>query len=83
MLYDIGLRIACTYASPAVGGRHVLYLTPADLPGRQRAITSLLEITPSPDERIARSDFFNNTLVEAVFRASHAEIVFRLRSRRR
>lgn len=81
MLYDIGLRIAYTYASSAVGSRHVLYMTPADLPGRQRAITSLLEITPSPDERIARADFFNNTLVEAVFRASHAEIVFRLRSR--
>ena len=81
MLYDVGLRIAYTYASPAVGSRHVLYMTPADLPGRQRAITSLLEITPLPDERIARSDFFNNTLVEAVFRAPHAEIVFRLRSR--
>lgn len=81
MLYDVGLRIAYTYASPAAGSRHVLYMTPADLPGRQRAITSLLEITPQPDERIARTDFFNNTLVEAVFRGSHAEISFRLRSR--
>jgi transglutaminase-like putative cysteine protease len=73
MLYDIGLRI--TY------GRHILYMTPADLPGRQRAITSFLEITPAPDERIARQDFFNNTLVEAVFRAPHAQIAFRLRAR--
>jgi transglutaminase-like putative cysteine protease len=81
MFYDIGLRITCSYQAPAAGGRHILYMTPADLPGRQRAITSFLEITPSPDERIARSDFFNNTLVEAVFRAPHAEIMFRLRSR--
>jgi len=81
MLYDIGLRITYSYASPAAGGRHVLYLTPADVPGRQRAITSLLEIKPTPDERFARKDFFGNTLVEAAFREPHAKISFKLRSR--
>lgn len=81
MLYDIGLRITYSYASPAAGGRHVLYLTPADVPGRQRAITSLLEVKPTPDERFARKDFFGNTLVEAAFREPHAEISFKLRSR--
>ena len=81
MLYDVGLRISYSYASPAAGGRHVLYMTPAEAPGRQRTITSLLEIKPAPDERFARTDFFGNTLVEAAFRAPHAEIVFRLRSR--
>ena len=81
MRYDVGLRITYSYATPAAGGRHVLYMTPADLPGRQRAITSFLEITPPPDERFARTDFFGNTIVEAAFRAPHAEIVFRLRSR--
>lgn len=80
MLYDIGLRIKYTYDAPVAGGRHVLYLTPADLPG-QRPITSLLEVTPRPDERGARTDFFGNTLVEVAFTASHAEIEFRLRSR--
>lgn len=81
MLYDVGLRITYSYASPAAGGRHVLYLTPADVPGRQRTITSLLEIKPAPDERFARKDFFGNTLVEAAFREPHTEILFRLRSR--
>lgn len=81
MLYDVGLRISYSYASPAAGGRHVLYMTPAEAPGRQRTITSLLEIKPAPDERFARTDFFGNTLVEAAFRAPHAKIVFRLRSR--
>lgn len=81
MLYDIGLRITYTYANPAAGGRHVLYLTPADVPGRQRAITSLLEVKPTPDERFARKDFFGNTLVEAAFREPHGEISFKLRSR--
>ena len=81
MLYDISLRITCSYQAPAAGGRHVLYLTPADIQGRQRAITSLLDIDPPPDERIMRTDFFGNTLLEAVFRAPHAEIDFRLRAR--
>ena len=80
MLYDIGLRIQYTYQAPVAGGRHILYMTPAALPG-QRPITSLLEVTPRPDERGARTDFFGNTLVEVAFTASHAEIEFRLRSR--
>lgn len=80
MLYDIGLRIRYEYQAPVAGGRHILYMTPADLP-EQRAITSLIEITPPPDERSARTDFFGNTLVEVAFRAPHAEIEFRVRSR--
>lgn len=80
MLYDIGLRISYAYQTPAAGGRHVLCMTPADLPG-QRAITSLLDMTPAPDERIARTDFFGNTVVEVAFRAPHDEIEFRLRAR--
>lgn len=80
MLYDIGLRIRYDYQTPAAGGRHVLCMTPADL-ADQRPITSLLDITPTPDERIARTDFFGNTVVEVAFRAPHAEIEFRLRSR--
>ena len=53
MLYDIGLRIRYDYQTPAAGGRHVLCMTPADL-ADQRPITSLLDITPAPDERIAK-----------------------------
>jgi transglutaminase-like putative cysteine protease len=80
MLYDIGLRIHYDYGAPAAGGRHVLYMTPAGLDG-QRAITSLLEITPEPDERAARTDFYGNTVVEVAFHAAHAEVEFRLRAR--
>jgi hypothetical protein len=39
MLYDVGLLIHYKYTTPAAGGRHVLYMTPANLDG-QRAITS-------------------------------------------
>jgi transglutaminase-like putative cysteine protease len=80
MLYDIGLRIRYAYQTPAAGGRHVLCMTPANLPG-QRTITSLLDVTPEPDERIARTDFFGNTVVEVAFRAPHATIEFRVRAR--
>jgi transglutaminase-like putative cysteine protease len=80
MLYDIGLRIRYSYQTPAAGGRHVLCMTPAAMTG-QRVITSLLDVTPAPDERIARTDFFGNTLVEVAFRAPHKEIEFRLRAR--
>ncbi len=80
MLYDIGLRIHYTYTTPAAGGRHVLYMTPAGLDG-QRAITSLLDITPEPDERAARTDFYGNTVVEVAFHAPHKAVEFRLRAR--
>jgi transglutaminase-like putative cysteine protease len=80
MLYDIGLRIHYSYATRAAGGRHVLYMTPANLDG-QRAITSLLDITPAPDERSARTDFYGNTVVEVAFHTPHAEVEFRLRAR--
>lgn len=80
MLYDVGLLIHYKYTTPAAGGRHVLYMTPANLDG-QRAITSLLDITPAPDERSARTDFYGNTVVEVGFHTPHTEVEFRLRAR--
>lgn len=80
MLYDIGLRIDYEYETPAAGGRHVLYMTPADLPG-QRPITSLIEIEPRPEERSARTDFFGNTVVEIALQAPHTHVAFKLRCR--
>jgi transglutaminase-like putative cysteine protease len=80
MIYDIVLRIGYEYQSPAAGSRHVLYLAPAD-GGLQRVIASLLDITPQPDERVARTDFFGNTTVEVAFQAPHGSIEFKLRAR--
>lgn len=48
MLYEIGLTIAYDYDSPAIAGRHILRLMPAELPGAQRRITGLLTIAPEP-----------------------------------
>ena len=66
MLYDIRLSIRYDYQAPVAGSRHVLYMTPAQS-GSQRVITSLLDVTPMPDERIAKTDFYGNTAVEVAF----------------
>lgn len=81
MLYDIGLRLTAAYALPVSGGRHVLCIAPADLPGAQRVIASQIEIDPQPSERIARIDFFGNSVAGLVFRNPHAVLDIRLRAR--
>jgi transglutaminase-like putative cysteine protease len=81
MQYDIALKLTQSYASPATGGRHVLCLSPADLPNVQRTITSLVEIFPRPDERVVRTDFFGNSITEIAFRGQHADIQIRVRAR--
>jgi len=81
MIYDIGLTIAYEYDRPAIAGRHVLRLLPADIPGVQRRITGLLTILPEPAERRAMTDFFGNAAVEVAFRAEHDEILFRVAAR--
>lgn len=81
MLYDLGLAIAYEYDQPAVAGRHILRLVPANLPGLQRRITGSLDITPAPSERRAITDFFGNAAVEVAFREQHDEILFRVLAR--
>lgn len=81
MIYDIGMTIAYEYDRPAVGGRHMLRLVPAELPGIQRRITGILSILPEPAERRSHVDFFGNSTVAVAFRAAHAEILFRVSAR--
>ncbi len=81
MLYDIGLTIAYDYDRPAVAGRHILRLLPADTPGTQRRISGALSISPEPAERRHFVDFFGNAGVEVAFRRAHDEILFRVAAR--
>lgn len=81
MRYDIGLKITYIYNSPAVGGRHVLRLRPAEVPGAQRRINALLDIRPRPAERRDFTDFFGNDATSIVFREAHDEIVFQVTAR--
>ena len=81
MLYDIALSITYTYARAATGGRHLMRLMPADLPGLQRRVTGALTITPPPAERSGFTDFFGNAATEAVYRGEHERIEFRVTAR--
>ncbi len=81
MIYDIAMTIAYDYDRPAAAGRHVLRLVPADIPGVQRRISSLLTIRPEPAERRPFTDFFGNAAVGVAFREAHDEILFRVSAR--
>lgn len=81
MIYDITLKITYTYEGGADAGRHLIRLLPADLPGEQRAIASNQTVTPKPQERIDRVDFFGNRLTELFFDQPHEEISFHVQSR--
>ncbi len=81
MLYDIRLNITYSYASLATGGRHLVRLMPADIPGVQRLIAGHLDIAPEPAERTDRADFFGNLCSDFAFRAAHDQIALRLQAR--
>ena len=81
MLYDISLRIAYEYDSPANGGRHLLRLMPANIPGVQRVILGYLDIQPGVDERFDRTDFFGNGTVEIALLSQHEGLEFKAQCR--
>ncbi|MCA0042250.1 transglutaminase family protein [Celeribacter litoreus] len=60
MLYDLGLTITYSYASPSDRARTILRLLPANVPGVQTVRQRLLEIMPLPEERRDGRDFFGN-----------------------
>ncbi|GLS86025.1 transglutaminase [Cypionkella aquatica] len=80
MIYDIKLRIAYQYANPAVGGRHVICVMPLEMPG-QRLMAGLVDITPRPEERLDRVDFFGNRITEFSYRGGHDAVAFTLKAR--
>ncbi|MBN9023388.1 MAG: transglutaminase family protein [Rhizobiales bacterium] len=81
MLYEVRLTATHTYARAAVGGRHLLRLMPAEIPGLQRMIAGSLEITPRPRERYDRADFFGNRTTGLLFAEAHNEVAFTVRAR--
>ena len=81
MLYDIGLTITYIYARPALAGRQILHLMPADLPGLQRRISGSLSFDPAPSERREMQDFFRNAAAEVAFREAHSKITLRMEAR--
>lgn len=80
VIYDIKLRIAYKYASPAVGGRHLACLLPLTDADQTVQSASLL-VQPPPTERVDRQDFFGNQLTEFSFRAPHDGLILTLQAR--
>lgn len=80
-VYDITARIRYDYSPPAIAGRNLLRLLPADLPGRQRLVAGQIAASPAPAERHDRSDFWGNRVTEITFRAPAATAAFTLRAR--
>lgn len=81
MDYQVKLRIDYDYASPAVGGRHVVCLLPQEQPGAQWVRDGEVTITPTPSERIERLDFFGNQVTEFAFRGAHDRISIAMQAR--
>ncbi|WP_291203062.1 transglutaminase family protein [Hyphomonas sp.] len=81
MLYDLRLKIAYKYAAMAGSSRHVIRVTPRDLPGRQRTIVSSLEISPRPAERSAFRDSFGNEAQDVFLRGEHSRFEISVRAR--
>lgn len=81
MLYDIGLRIAYDYETPASGARHMLRVLPLTVPGVQRLIAGSLTIRPQPSERSDFTDFFGNPASSVLIRPSHDHFELRLQAR--
>lgn len=81
MLYNIGLTITQEYDGSADAGRHLLRVSPAELPGEQRLLRHRLVIDPPTTERMERFDFFGNAAVEVAFRSPHEKIAFRMEAR--
>ncbi len=81
MLYDISLRIAYAYDNPADSSRHIVRLSPADLPGEQRQVAGALNVDPKPAEWRVHTDFFGNNSVELAYFDAHKKIKFSVQSR--
>ncbi len=81
MLYEVRMTTTHTYGRAAVGGRHLLRLMPAEIPGVQRMIAGALDITPRPRERYDRVDFFGNRTTGLLFAEAHSEVSFTVRAR--
>ncbi len=81
MLYDLRLRIATRYGAPAGQGRHIARLSPRDLPGVQRVLRASLSVSPAPDERWERTDFFGNPEVDFAFHHPHRGVAVTVRAR--
>lgn len=75
MRYHLHLVIRYRFERPSGGGRQLLRITPADLPGRQRLLNRALQVTPPAQELRRFTDFFGTAVDELVSPAGLTELV--------
>lgn len=81
MLYDVSLAIEYAYSAPANRSRTLLHLSPPDLPGLQKAISTSLHLDPAPDEHSEGHDFFGNRIAQAAWHGPIAHLSVTLNAR--
>lgn len=81
MLYDVRLALHYAYARPALGGRHLIRVSPISIPGVQRVIAASLSFDPEPAWRESFTDFFSNIVTTIAFREAHQHLDVKLSAR--
>ncbi|APZ53660.1 transglutaminase family protein [Salipiger abyssi] len=78
--YDITLKIAYLYESPAAASRTLLRMLPRNLP-EQQLLYGVVTTNPAPDYRLDDIDFFGNPTTEVSHERRLSEIEFLFRGR--
>lgn len=78
MIYDVRLVIRHEYATAVGTGRHLLHVTPADIPGRQICRSRVLAVDPPPEEQGGHLDFFGNRAEMILHERPHDEMELEL-----
>ena len=81
MLYDVKLDLHYDYDATVHGGRHLIRVAPASVPGVQRVIASSLSFEPRPHRESHFTDFFGNSVTTIAFDAPHDTLDVRLSAR--
>lgn len=81
MLYDVRLKLDYAYAAPVSGGRHLIRVFPANLPGTQRVVAASLSVNPHPTEQSEFSDFFGTRVAALTYRSAHDALDIAIKAR--
>jgi len=81
MIYDLSLTLENAYQNTTDHARNVVRVMPLTLPDQQQLISGLVTVSPQPDERQDRSDFFGNAVTEIAFRQPLSKLIVTLKAR--
>ena len=81
MLYDIRLELHYDYDAIVHGGRHLIRVAPATVPGVQRVVAAGLSFEPRPQRESSFTDFFGNSVTRLTYLAPHDHLSIRLTAR--